>query len=185
MIKNLTGNKYGRLMVVGFSHCDTHRTSHWKCKCDCGGESIVRGNLLQQRKTQSCGCLHREVMRGRNRAEHTGWKGYGEISGKLFYTIKKGCHRKSRMLSFDVSIKYLWEVFLNQKRRCALSGIPLTFRTRETIYDGTASLDRIDSSLGYVEGNVQWVHKDINAMKRDYTQKYFVDMCKQVATQSK
>jgi hypothetical protein len=50
---------------------------------------------------------------------------------------------------------------------------------------GTASLDRIDSSKGYEEGNIQWVHKHINFMKRTYSQEYFIDMCKKVADNNK
>jgi hypothetical protein len=42
----------------------------------------------------------------------------------------------------------------------------------------TASIDRIDSSKGYILGNIQWVHKDVNFMKRTYSQEYFVKMCK-------
>lgn len=45
----------------------------------------------------------------------------------------------------------------------------------------TASLDRIDSSKGYVLGNIQWVHKDINKMKLDYDQDYFIDICRRIA----
>ena len=49
------------------------------------------------------------------------------------------------------------------------------------IGQGTASLDRIDSSKGYVKGNVQWVHKDINKMKTDFEQSIFIKLCKSVA----
>ncbi len=45
----------------------------------------------------------------------------------------------------------------------------------------SASLDRIDSSLGYIEENVQWVHKDVNMMKRIYDNNYFIKMCKLIA----
>ena len=45
----------------------------------------------------------------------------------------------------------------------------------------TASLDRIDSTKGYIDGNIQWVHKRINTMKMDMSQKDFIDFCKQVA----
>ena len=41
----------------------------------------------------------------------------------------------------------------------------------------TASLDRIDSLLGYTIDNVQWVHKDINRIKFDMSQCRFVELC--------
>ena len=37
----------------------------------------------------------------------------------------------------------------------------------------TASLDRIDSSKGYTEDNIQWVHKDVNQMKMDLPEQRF------------
>jgi hypothetical protein len=49
----------------------------------------------------------------------------------------------------------------------------------------TASIDRIDSSKGYEEGNIQWVHKHVNFMKRTYSQDYFIDMCKKIAEHNK
>ena len=45
----------------------------------------------------------------------------------------------------------------------------------------TASLDRIDSKKGYIKGNLQWVHKDLNIMKNSYPNQYFIEMCKKVA----
>jgi len=49
----------------------------------------------------------------------------------------------------------------------------------------TASLDRIDSSKGYIEGNVQWVHKMVNMSKQQYTQEEFINMCIAVANKVK
>jgi hypothetical protein len=45
----------------------------------------------------------------------------------------------------------------------------------------TASLDRIDSKLGYCKDNVQWVHTMVNMCKNKYEQDKFIDMCKAVA----
>lgn len=45
----------------------------------------------------------------------------------------------------------------------------------------TASLDRIDSSRGYVQGNVQWVRVDINLMKHSLKMKDFVEWYMKVA----
>ena len=45
----------------------------------------------------------------------------------------------------------------------------------------TASLDRIDSSKGYVKGNIQWVHIAINFMKHSLPEEEFVRWCCLVA----
>lgn len=45
---------------------------------------------------------------------------------------------------------------------------------------GTASPDRIDSSLGYTKDNVQWVHKDVNTIKWDLSHDRFVKLCKTI-----
>ena len=44
----------------------------------------------------------------------------------------------------------------------------------------TASLDRIDSKKGYIEGNIQWVHKDINRMKWAFNEDYFIKLCNNI-----
>jgi hypothetical protein len=44
----------------------------------------------------------------------------------------------------------------------------------------TASLDRIDSSIGYVEGNVQWIYKPLNTMKGTLSNQEFIQLCKEV-----
>ena len=49
----------------------------------------------------------------------------------------------------------------------------------------TASLDRIDSSKGYTKNNVQWLHKDINIMKRDFPEEKFLFLCKQIVKNHK
>ena len=47
--------------------------------------------------------------------------------------------------------------------------------------DANASLDRIDNTKGYEIGNIQWVHKDVNWMKHDFDQSYYIQTCKMVA----
>lgn len=74
----------------------------------------------------------------------------------------------------------MWRLFLKQERKCALTDLLLTFEKQKR-GEKTASLDRIDSSKGYVNGNVQWVHKDINWMKNRFSQERFIEMCKLVA----
>ena len=100
-----------------------------------------------------------------------------------FKKIRETCERKGR--SFDLTPEYLVDLFYKQKGRCVYTGIKLVFGIPTRKILGTASLDRIDSSKGYIEGNVQWVHKHINMMKQAYSHDYFVDMCSRVAAHIK
>lgn len=89
---------------------------------------------------------------------------------------------KARDLEFSLSLKELWELFLEQDRKCAYTGILLTFARNPRTSDQTASLDRIDSTKGYIKGNVKWVHKDINLMKNYFSHEDFIKKCGKVVS---
>ena len=63
-IIDLTGQRFGRLVAIEHAgrvvNKSGFRTTLWRCKCDCGKESIVRYPLLVSGNTRSCGCLERE-----------------------------------------------------------------------------------------------------------------------------
>jgi hypothetical protein len=87
-----------------------------------------------------------------------------------FNSVKRRAESKDR--DFSIKIEDIWELFIKQDRKCALSGLPIAF-----LDEGTASLDRVDSSLGYTPENVQWVHKDVNRMKMAFSDTAFIWMC--------
>lgn len=58
--KDLTGERYGRLTVLGEYSRNSHGTYFWKCRCDCGNECVVRGDNLKSGDTKSCGCFAAE-----------------------------------------------------------------------------------------------------------------------------
>ncbi len=123
-----------------------------------------------------------DVLSSRTGIKNPRYNGHGDIIGTKWAGIKNGA--LSRGLEFNISIEFAWNLFLKQNRLCALSGIPLVFATsvKEHIESiCTASLDRIDSSIGYIENNVQWVHKDINNMKWTLSQDRFIELCKKVS----
>ena len=55
-IKNEIGNKYGKLTVIAEAGIEQYGSKMWLCKCDCGGEVIVKGANLRNGGTTSCGC---------------------------------------------------------------------------------------------------------------------------------
>lgn len=71
-----------------------------------------------------------------------------------------------------MSIEYLWNLFIYQNKTCALTGDPLNINT--------ASLDRIDSKYGYIEGNVQWVTAQANKCKHILTMAELYEFCEKV-----
>jgi len=90
---------------------------------------------------------------------------------------------KRRNFDFSISIEYAWSILIKQNKKCALSGIELSFCTSRLDKTSlqTASLDRIDSSKGYIEGNIQWIHKKVNKMKMNTEEKEFIEFCKLIA----
>ena len=109
------------------------------------------------------------------------YKGYKEISGTFWYTFINSA--KVRNIDVEIDINYIWDLFLKQNRKCALSGEDIYF-PKMWAEKGTASLDRIDSSKGYIKGNVQWVHKYVNLMKNRLTQEYFLELCNKITKYS-
>lgn len=175
--RDLTGQRFGILTAIRRSENKKSWTM-WVCRCDCGHEIAAYSTHLVRGNTQSCGCQRTSAG-----AEHVQWQGCGEISGHRWSQIRRRglSTRKSRQNhQFAISIDYAWSLFLEQNGRCALSGMRIEFGKTNND-ETTASLDRIDSSIGYVRGNVQWVHKDVNRMKNIFSQSRFIEVCKRVA----
>lgn len=55
-IIDLTGQRFGLLTVVERDRLPSG-VAAWKCKCDCGGERLVRGGHLTEGAIKSCGCV--------------------------------------------------------------------------------------------------------------------------------
>jgi hypothetical protein len=157
------GEIFGKLKVIEFSKLDYKQQAWWICQCECGNKKSIRSWQLKSGDIKSCGCLYR--------------KRYGDITGRHFSNIK--AHARWKKMEFELNIKDMWNLFLKQQKKCKLSGVDIVF---DVICEKntTASLDRIDSSKGYVNGNVQWVHKDVNQMKSNRTESVFLDWIKKL-----
>jgi hypothetical protein len=59
-VTDLTGQRFGRLLVVGYKH-----SRYWNCLCDCGNIKTVRADALKEGKTKSCGCISKNDLTGK------------------------------------------------------------------------------------------------------------------------
>lgn len=164
-IKDFAGKTFGKWFVK--ERCERG----WNCICECGTEQRIDTNNLLIGRTLQC------------RKCKTWHKGAGEISQAFFLKMKHSA--KERDIKVEVTIEFIWDLFLKQDRKCALSGMPIYFSSRDGYSENTASLDRIDSSKCYSENNIQWVHKDVNRMKSNFTEEYFFQMCQNVINNQK
>jgi hypothetical protein len=139
-------------------------------------QKILKSNGIEFRKKQC-------YLSGEDNPRYTGHK---EMQGAYLATLKASA--KNRGIEFSVTYEYIWNLFLEQDRKCKYSGITIFFSRNNIEHimgQATASLDRIDSSKGYIEGNLQWLHKRINIMKGNMSEKEFLDFCEAVTLKNK
>lgn len=159
--------QFGMLRPVERLEYKISEHTAYRCKCLCGKEINISCNNLKNAK--SCGCT---TVRGR---QHGRYKGYEDISGILWRRIQDNA--KKRNLEINITPEILWNLFIKQNKKCALTNLDIHLASSSRYDKNTASLDRIDSNKGYIEDNIQWVHKSINAMKLNLKQEEFIEFC--------
>lgn len=129
-------------------------------------DDAIRGNW----KCRSCSG-HENNFKGK----------FNSIPYTWFAMKQKG--GMSRGYVWTLTIEDIWNLYQKQGGVCALSDIPIKWSERGLT--ATASIDRIDSAEGYIIENVQLVHKDVNFMKQQFDQDYFLSMCKAISDKVK
>lgn len=178
MKKDLRNLTFGKLKVLDFHSKTRNGHIRYVCQCECGCNCNILSTHLLQGNSISCGKCTK--IKGKN---HLQWNGFEEISGNFWRNILRSSNgsKGRRKIELSITKEYIWDLYIKQNKKCKFSNIELTFLIDGKDRSFTASLDRIDSSLGYIEGNVQWVHKDINIMKNRFTDDYFIKMCKLIS----
>jgi hypothetical protein len=172
----LTGKTFSHLHVLKEAPKSTKtRGRKWICKCDCGKVVELSSNAITSGNNRSCGGeAHRQ-----GGALETRRKAIGELPLAHVNQIRQNAIKRN--LRFNVTAEYLWDLFQEQDRKCALTGTDLSFTTARnpsaTRGQTTASLDRIDSSVGYEVGNVRWLHKTVNKMRSNMSDQEFIEWC--------
>lgn len=179
---------------------------HIKVRCnECNREYLKRRDVIYRPPKKCRNCANKDnVIKNQQKGlinrkgySASGHRGVGDLSKTQFLKFKNSAKKRNIPWSDEVTIEYLWDLFLEQKGRCALSGLevkitgdkhqPITNKNGNinTDLNLTASLDRIDSSKGYEIGNLQWLHVRVNFMKNVYDQEEFINIATKIALTQK
>lgn len=146
-----------------------NHTAYYKVKCDCGKEllKLPREILDPNSYFQCASCAQKE-----NKLDSMIANGMvGELTLTQYTRLKNSAEKRN--YEFSVSIEYLWNLYISQDKKCNITGDSIPNIRK-------ASLDRINSNLGYVEGNVQWVTYRANVSKHTMTMNELYEFCKKV-----
>lgn len=145
--KDLTGQRFGRLLVIKRAESMSTGIVFWECLCDCGHTSIVRSQMLLRGSTVSCGCFRREraganpkITHGKTKTkEYTVW---ANMKGRC-YNEKDAAYYNYGGRGITICERWLnsFENFLKDMGECP---------------DGM-SIDRINNDGNYEPSNCKWV----------------------------
>ncbi len=183
----LSGLRFGRLIVGKCCGVDRKHYTLWECKCDCGKTCIIKGVNIRLGVTQSCGCLLHDVCvaRGKKVAAKNLLRGHS-IPGAAFRELLAGYKRaaKSRSLEWGLSDDNFLALTSSSCFYTGLAPAQVVEAAsgEQYVYNG---VDRVDRFKGYTVDNCVPCSSAINRMKFDLSQDQFIMLCHLVARHCK
>lgn len=164
-IKDISGERFGRLVVEGFVGISNHRAALWRCQCDCGGSTVLPTGELNRKGmdsdgrvrvgVRSCGCLQPDTA-----AEtHTTHGMTGRPEYQAWADMIRRCENPDAV----------------EFKRYGARGISVCAAWRESFECFIAdmgqrpeglTLDRIDNDGNYEPGNCRWAGKIVQQRNR-------------------
>ena len=131
-------------------------------------------------RRQWCAANPEKVKAMRKRAYQKQQTDPNQFLTRIYHSVKNGA--KVRGIVCKLTKQDINNLLGASKGFCAMSGVKLTMRANDL---NRASIDRIDSSKGYILSNVQVVTAQVNLAMNNDSKRAFITMCKHVALKNK
>lgn len=142
--RDLTGERFGKLLVIERNGYNRHHQLLWLCECECGNKKSVLGMCLSRGDTQSCGCLQKEAIAKvnyrhgmRNTPIYAIWRSMNQRC------YDKNSHAYNRYGGRGINVCERWQLFEN-------------FYADMGDKEKGMSLERLNNDGDYSPENVIW-----------------------------
>lgn len=177
-IEDVIGKKYNFLTVIKevdpVITTQGYKCRKWLFRCDCGKEKIITPSNVFRGSIKSCGCKKKEIN-------------LEKINN--YYKLKYNTPVENRLFSnyayywkpnreFSLTKDEFIELVNSNCYYCNRPPFTVRYNKTKSVSKKLNGIDRIDSSLGYVKGNVVPCCIDCNRAKMDNSKEYFLEWVK-------
>lgn len=154
--KDLTGQRFGRLVAIEFSHKNKYRTTFWKFQCDCGNQIITAGADAVRGKVTSCGCLQKETATTHGYKDHRLYNTWAKLNHRCYNENDKSWENYGKR---GITVCERW-------RYDNPLGISNFIEDMNSTFQEGLSINRINVNGNYEPSNCEWANDNIQAHAR-------------------
>lgn len=148
-VKDLTGQRFGRLTVLEYAGLSKFGTAQWLCRCDCGGSHVA---VIRKGREPGCGCLHLEAVTSHGQYGSPEYRSWSSMLARC-YTPSN--HAYTRYGGRGITVCDRW--------RTSFGAFYKDMGKRPSL---GCSIERLDNDSGYHPDNCVWATPTEQARNR-------------------